>query len=194
LLKRNNIIILLIFSFILLKGCGIFDTRNPEDPDTIRSTFVPPTTPELVLDNLTYSVLEKNSNNYIKCISPEQYKYVPDSKTQLIYGQIFIDWDNFSEKKYMDNLIGATDNTSTSVLFLDNQNFTLINSDSATFNAQYIIVFQHRKTNIPKSARGNVTLYLSTSDDNLFYISRWEDYRQNDTDFTWSEFRANFSY
>ena len=176
----------------LSRGCGLFDTRDPETPNTIRSTYIPPTTPEIVIDNLSYSLLEKNSGNYSKCISQSQYSYVPDSKSQLTYGQIFINWISQSEKHYLDNLISRTNAASTSVLFLDNKNLTLINSDSATFSAQYIVVFQHR-LNFPKSAKGNLTLYLSTDENNLFEIKRWEDFRQHDTDYTWSELKANFS-
>ena len=193
-LRKNKIFFIFVLSILLIKGCGIFDTRDPEDPDTIRSTYVPPTTPELVIDNLTYSILEKNANNYSKCISTTQFSYIPDSKSQLIYGQIFLGWNNLSEKKYLDNLIGATENTSSSVLFLDNKNFTLINSDSASFNAQYIVVFQHRQANIPKSAKGNMTFYLSTDENNLFSITRGEEYKQNGPEFTWSQLKANFSY
>lgn len=178
---------------LLIKGCGIFDTRAPEMPNNIRSTYLPPTSPEIVLDNLSFAIQEKNSENYLKCISYGNYTYIPDSKSQLTYGQIFLNWDRISEKHYMDVLISNTNSSSTSVLFLDNKNLELINSDSATFNAEYIVVFQHR-LNYPKSAKGNITLYLSADENNLFNISRWEDFRRNDTDYTWSELKANFSY
>jgi hypothetical protein len=137
--------------------------------------------------------LEKNSENYSKNLSTEQYVYVPDSKSQLNYSEIFKNWNALSEKRYIENLISHTSPSSSSVLFLDNRNYTLITSDSALFSAQYIVVFQHDVSNIPKSAKGNVTLYISTDQNQLFYISRWEDFRQNDTDFTWSELKANFS-
>jgi hypothetical protein len=46
---------------------------------------------------------------------------------------------------------------------------------------------------VPKSAEGNLRLTLKADLSNFFYIEKWEDYRQNDTDFTWSELKANFS-
>lgn len=180
-------------ALLFIKGCGIFDTRSPEPPNNIRSTYLPPTTPEIVIENLSFAIQEKNSENYLKCIAQSDYTYIPDSKSQLTYGQIFLNWNRQSEKNYLDILVSNTNNASTSVLFLDNKNFTLINSDSATFNAEYIVVFQHR-LNFPKSAVGNMTLYLSADENNLFNISRWEDFRQNDTDYTWSELKANFSF
>jgi hypothetical protein len=121
------------------------------------------------------------------------YKYVPDSRSQQLYEQIFAGWDQFAEKKYLDNLILETDNNSSSVLFLDNDRLTQITPDSAVYQADYILVFQHRRASLPKSAKGNLNITIATDNNELFYIKQWEDYSQNDTDFTWSELKANFS-
>jgi hypothetical protein len=176
-----------------MEGCGIFETRDPESPQTIRSTYYPPTSADIVIDNITYSIQEKNSENYSKSISEMSYQYTPDSKSLLLYEQIFSSWNQQSEKHYLDNLIAATSPSSSSVLFLDNERLTQINSDSALFQADYIFVFQHNRVNVPKSARGNLNITLATDNNDLFYVRKWEDFRQNDTDFTWSEFKANFS-
>jgi len=177
----------------LIKGCGLFETRTPEQPVTIRSTFVPPTTPDLLITNLKYAILEKNSDNYLKCISPVSYFYIPDSKSLLIYGTIFQNWNSQSEKNYFNNIISQSNTNSTSTLFLDNTSITTISPDSVIYKADYIIVFQHNRANVPKSGIGNMTLTLKANENNLFYINKWEDFRKNDTDFTWSELKANFS-
>ena len=186
------------FSFIILlifyQGCGIFDTRDPQDPETIRSTYFPPTSADLVIDNLSYSIQEKNSNNYNRCISSENYQYIPDSRSQQQYVEIFKSWDIQAEKHYLDNLISRQEGgNSSAVLFLDNERLTQLSSDSARYQADYIFVFQHNQANVPKSSKGRMSLILATDSDALFYIRKWEDFRQNDTDFTWSEFKANFS-
>lgn len=174
------------------EGCGIFETRDPEMPSNIRSTYITPTSAELVIQNLEFSILEKNSVNYSKCISSVNFQYVPDSRSLLTYEQIFQTWNPLSEKHYFDNLLNQTSTNSSTVLFLDNKRLTQITSDSAFYQADYILVFQHNRVNVPKSASGNLNITLA-SDNDLFYIRRWEDFRQNDSDFTWSEFKANFS-
>jgi len=191
--KRYNKILLLLLAVIVFKGCGIFETRTPEIPSQVRSTFVPPTTPDLLLTNLKYSLLEKNSDNYIKCITPARYSYVPDSKSQLIYGTIFQNWNQTSERNYFSNLVSQTNIDATSTLFLDNPSTTTITPDSVIYKADYIVVFQHNKSSVPKSAIGNLTLTLKADESSLFYINKWEDFRKHDTDFTWSELKANFS-
>lgn len=176
-----------------MEGCGIFDTRTPQQPNTSRSTYVPPTSPDLVISNLTYSIQEKNVDNYINCISPGAYSFIPDSKSQLLYGTIFQNWSINAERNYMNNLIAQTNSSATSDLFLDNANLTSLSPDSAVYQANYTVVFQHNRTDIPKSAVGTITLFLKANESNLFYIVKWEDFRMNDTDFTWSALKANFS-
>ena len=115
---------------------------------------------------------------------------MPDSKSLSLYGQIFQNWDINSEKFYFENLISQTNANASSNLF---PSLNQITPDSAIYSAEYIIVFQHNKTNVPKSAEGNLRLTLKADLSNFFYVEKWEDYRQNDTDFTWSELKANFS-
>ena len=179
---------------LIYQGCGIFETRDPEDPETIRSTFYPPTSADLVIDNLSFAVQEKNSSNYFKCLSLSNFQYLPDSRSQQQYELIFTNWTVNSEKNYFDNLIARQEGgNSSAVLFVDNERLTQYSSDSARYQPDYIFVFQHNQGNIPKSSRGRMSLILATDSDDLYYIRRWEDFRQNDTDFTWSEFKANFS-
>jgi hypothetical protein len=186
-----------VIAFIILpfmaEACGIFDTRTPEDPVNVRSTYEPPTTPEAVIRNLTFSISEKNSNNYVKNFYPDNYRYVPDSKSQAQYGTIFSEWIIQSEKLYLDNLISQTGNGASSNLFLSNTITTIISSDSSITTSDYILVFQHNKTNIPKSSVGNLRWTMKTDANSFYYISKWEDFRKNDSDFTWSEMKANFS-
>lgn len=184
---------LIITILVMLSGCGLFETRTPEDPVRTRSTFIPPTSPDALIQNLGSSIAEKNSTNYSKCISSVYYKYVPDSRSQLLYGHIFENWSYSSEKLYLDNLISQTNANAPSNLFLSNKIVTLISTDSATVSADYIVVFQHNRANIPKTSVGNFRLTLTADESNYFYINIWEDFRRNDTDFTWSELRANFS-
>ena len=177
----------------VIAGCGLFDTRTAEDPETRRSTFYPPTTPDAVITNLSFSIGEKNSDNYFKCLSPVYFKYVPDSKSQLLYGHLFQNWNQTAEKLYVDNLISQTNTNASSNLFLSNEIINLITPDSATAAADYIVVFQHNRVNVPKTSLGNFRLTITADENNNFYINMWEDFRKNDTDFTWSELKANFS-
>lgn len=173
-------------------GCGLFDTRSAEDPESTRSTYTPPTTPDIVIDNAVYSIIQKNSSNYTKCLT-EGINYIPDSKAQSLYSDIFRNWNFTSERIYFENLISQTNINASSSLFLSNKVMLLLTSDSASFTSDYIFVFQHNRTNIPKTAVGNLRFSLKADDNSFFYVNKWEDFRKNDSDFTWSEMKANFS-
>ena len=144
------------------------------------------------MSNLEYSISDKNSNNYIKNLYSVFYQYVPDSKSQALYGTLFSNWNINSEKLYLDNLIANTDQNASSDLFLSNT-VTQISADSSITTSDYILVFQHNKTNIPKTAEGNLKLTMKTDENSYYYISKWEDFRNHDTDFTWSQMKASFS-
>ena len=191
---KNILLILTLFSVLgLFDSCGIFDTRTPQSPTNTRSTYIPPTTPDIVLQNLVSSISEKNSANYVKCLYPGFYQYVPDSKSLANYGVIFANWNINSEKFYLDNLIAQSDQNASSNLFLSQTVTSQLSSDSAVTTSDYIIVFQHNRANIPKSAVGNFRITMRTDANSYFYITKWEDFRNNDTDFTWSALKANFS-
>jgi hypothetical protein len=183
--------VLFILSFV--QGCGIFETRSPEDPNQIRSNYEPPTTPDAVIRNLEFAIQDKNSNNYGKNISPIEYTYIPDAKARLLYGTIFNEWNQSSERLYYENLISQTNKNTSSKLFLSNKTTNLISPDSAITTADYILVYPHNKANIPISSTGNLRLTFNADENAFFHITKWEDFRKNDSDFTWSEIKANFS-
>ncbi len=191
----KNLLFFWALLFILsgLNSCGLFDTRTPQDPSSARSNYIPPTTPDNVIQNLMSSISDKNSTNYLKCMYTGQYQYIPDSKSQAIYGVIFSTWSMNSEKHYLDNLIAQSDQNASSNLFLSETVTSQLSSDSAVTTSNYILVFQHNRANIPKSAVGNFRITTKTDANSFFYITKWEDFRNNDTDFTWSELKANFS-
>lgn len=191
--KNILVISILLTILILFNSCGIFETRNPQIPTNTRSTYIPPTSPDAVLQNLISSISDKNSTNYVKCMYPGFFQYVPDSKSLANYGVIFANWNINSEKYYLDNLIAQSNQNASSNLFLSGTVTSQLSSDSAVTTSDYIIVFQHNKANIPKSAIGNFRLTMRTDANSYFYITKWEDFRNHDTDFTWSELKANFS-
>lgn len=182
-----------IFFMLVSGGCGLFNTRDAENPLTIRSEFLPPTSPDIVIQNLTSSIIQKNSENYVRCISQADFKFNPDARSLLLYGTIFQNWSGISEKLYMDNLISQTNATASSNLFISNNIINYITPDSAILTADYIVVFQHNRVNVPKSSTGNMRMFMKADENSYFYVNKWEDYRKNDTDFTWSELKANFS-
>ena len=189
-MNKVYVYIILIFSFI---SCNLFTPRDAEGPTEEISNFQPPTTPDVVIENLTNSILERNSINYTQCFGGNnlEYNFVPAAEVQANYPSIFSWWDIVSERSYFDNLIIQTDKYSSSSV-----TFTNITrqptSDSIVYQASYNLNFQHSATDIPKVATGNLQFMIKRDRNNNWYITRWIDFKiQNQ--FSWSDLKVRFS-
>ncbi|MFZ4590543.1 MAG: hypothetical protein ACOYN6_06070 [Ignavibacteria bacterium] len=192
-MQRTVIILIALYFGIALYSCSL---RDAELPVTSRSTFYPPTTPELVTVNLMFSIIEKDKDNYMKCFvdtsySPRRYTYQPDVASGNQY-PIFRLWNLSNEKTYYTSLLSLTDPSATSNLFFSNSTLQPF-GDTAFFDAEYLLRVDHQKTNVAKTLKGNIRLILSADSRNLWSIHRWIDIQATAADTTWSVLRANFS-
>jgi hypothetical protein len=193
LLKKIKILLLLSLFF---NGCGLFGLRDAEIPTEPRSNFTPPTTPDIVLANLQSAITDKDINNYLQCIvdtslTSKKFVYTADISSQIQY-PIFKNWDISYEKNYFYNLLSLTNSQSTSLLFYTNVN-TVTYSDSAIYDMDYLLRFDHQKTSVAKTLSGKLRFVMVINSKNLWAISGWIDIKGVDTDTTWSVLKANFS-
>jgi len=187
------VILLILIQTFCISGCGL---RDVEDPVTSRTTFVPPTSPDLVIINLQYSIIERDINNYLQCFvdtgySSRRYLYTADVSSQIQY-PIFRLWSMQNEKTYYTSLISLTNPESNSNLFFSNPTLNTF-GDTAVYDADYLLHFDHQKTTVAKSLTGKIRLILGTDSRNLWSLHRWIDIKANSGDTTWSVLKANFS-
>jgi hypothetical protein len=193
-LQKNYKIFLLLFAFV--SGCGLFSTRDVELPNTPRSNFIPPTTPDIVITNFTSAIFQRDINNYTSCISDSNFgganfKYIPDVISQGTY-PVFASWDKNKENSYFTNIVNQTSEASTSNLFLSNVTST-VSTDSAVYDSDYLLIFNHNRANVARQAKGKLRFVITHDSRNLWAIKSWTDFRVNDTDTTWSIIKANFA-
>jgi hypothetical protein len=191
----QKIFIILLVAYISLSvySCAL---RDAELPVTSRNTFIPPTSPDLVMVNLQFSVIEKDINNYMACFvdtnySLRRYTYIPDVVSQIQY-PIFRFWNMTNEKSYFTSLISNTEPTSASNLFFSNSKLNTF-GDTAFYDADYLLHFDHRNANVSKTLKGKIRLILASDSRNLWSVHRWIDFKSDNADTTWSVLRANFS-
>ncbi|HMQ70112.1 MAG TPA: hypothetical protein PKA90_13930 [Ignavibacteria bacterium] len=192
---QKNIKQALFVILLFLHGCGLFDSREVEPPSESRSTFIQPTSPDLVLTNLIFSISEKNLDNYMRCFvdsnfSNKRFRYFPDALSQASY-PVFQSWNLSSERVYYSNLISATDPNAASNLFADN--YTINTAiDSAIMDMDYIFVFGHNRQNVAVEAKGKLRFVMATDTRGLWSIYDWYDFTDKNNDTTWSVVKANF--
>jgi hypothetical protein len=80
----------------------------------------------------------------------------------------------------------------TSNVFFSNPNLNTL-SDSAVYDADYLLRVDHQKTNVAKTLKGKIRLVLSADSRNLWSIHKWIDFQSTSNDTTWSVLKANFS-
>lgn len=184
---------ILFLVFLLAAGCAL---RDSEDPVTSRTTYVPPTSPDLVLINLQFSIIEKDLNNYMLCFvdssySSRRYTYTADVASQIQY-PVFRFWSLTNEKSYYQSLLSLSNENSSSNLFFSNSTLNTF-TDTAVFDADYLLRFDHQKTTVAKNLIGKIRLILGSDARNLWSIHNWIDIKSGSTDTTWSVLKANFS-
>lgn len=191
-LRKYKILFVVFFAlsaFIL--GC-LREAETPVDP---RSTFIPPTSPQYVIVNLQSAILEKNINNYLLCFvdtnfSSKKFTFLAEVSAISQYPVLKF-WNFTNERYYITALISATPTQSSSNLFLSNTNM-IQTSDSAVYDADYLLYFDHTRQNVPKTVRGKLRFIIAPDSRNLWSIHTWTDYKATENDTTWSILKANF--
>lgn len=182
----------LILSFVILQGCDLLNTRDPELPDAGRTSFIPATTPDLLFTNLKNSLKEKVVENYMGCfVDPaflnRPYIYIPSAGSGFQF-DVFQDWNVFSERQYFNNVIGATTENSPIVLQLLNEIINIV-GDSAIYQYEYVLSIPFQE----ESAlyKGNCQFHIRNDSRSQWVITRWEDIKDENYP-SWSDLKGQY--
>ncbi len=179
-------------------GCNLFEPRDPEAPSQTSDSFIPPTDPDVVIENLQNAIAQKNSVNYVRCFAdptrstrPFQFSPSPDAGSR--YASVFAYWTVDQEKTYFQNLVARTTGkvNAYSNLLLTHRVVTLT-ADSAIQSYDYTLTFEHTDPSFPTVATGNLQFVLGLDNTNSWVIYRWSDFKTTG-DVQWSHFKGKFS-
>ena len=190
-----------VLFYIILSGCDLFSTRIPEPPDTGRSGFLPPTTATIALTNLINAVKEKNSENFLACLSDStsgylSFTFTPSTEALAKFPGKFNLWNKYSEQRSYNSILAALKQDEKPELTFNTgtNDFEVLTSDSAVFYSDYYLKMPHNKDAIPTEFSGTVqfTLYLVKQ---RWSISRWVDISsfEDSSKYSWSILKANFA-
>jgi len=181
---------------LLLSGCSLFEPRDPENPDTSRLDFVPPTEPSIVIENLQNAIDQKSVANYTACFAEagtggQTFVFIPSAEASAQYGPALSSWGTAQEQAYFQNLVARSAYSAFANLQLAKKS-QLVTADSVIYSYDYVFTFEHSETGFPKTARGNLQFALAPDAGNRWSIYRWIDFKTGD-DITWSMFKGKFS-
>lgn len=191
-----------IFFLIALTSCGLFSTRDPESPDSDKSTYIPPNKAVDVITNFKNAIIEKNSENYKSCFldtinfSDKRYTFVPSPDAYALYQSLFDNWDLDDEKRTFYSIISKLPEGTSPQLELTNYDFFDQQPNSETYISDYKIIIRHNIQGLDTAFAGTLQFMMIRNPSNSYwYIQKWTDTNpSNDTiNATWSILKAQFA-
>lgn len=182
---------------LALAGCGLFATRDPENPVNAGSGYEPATTPSIVLRNLENALNYENAGDYRKSFSDTSrgmsaFTFQASAQGQAAAPSAFADWGIDEEEEYVRNVFGELrDGAAASVVFTPSEVTGLPIGDSVSFSAEYVVRFPHSRVGAEEEASGSMELTFKQSRQNEWYITRWRDISRGDRP-SWSLIKARF--
>ncbi len=191
----------LIFSFSL-PGCkNPFKTR--ESPPPIKEeggTWVSPSDPEDVIQNLWYAYNEKNILNFDRCLCDSFRFSAPEDSIKAVQdnrGELFEDWDKSTEVSVTNNIFTTFSKNVDStryVLFFDPTPpiSDEISDTTAVLSRNYELSIFKSAPPETTLAKGTATFYMKQTSLNWWSIYFWGDIPDSSGKYDWGDFKAEF--
>lgn len=180
----------------LLLGCtNPFVTRDPETPSAGASTWIPPRRAEIVLQNLRNAILERNVENYLRCLSDSSralpaFRFVADPLVASENPGTFETWSIENERRYFSQLRSLVPADSLQFLSLTPVQNTQY-GDSALLVQNYSLIVRHtqQRQGVPGEVAGQARFFMQVDRFGDWAIYRWEDRSLGEKP-TWSVLKA----
>ena len=180
--------------FLIIAGCGIFETRDAENPgDGSGIAFIQPDRPEIVLINIQNAIESMATVNYTRSLVVENFVFIPSGLAIDNSPEIWVNWSRDDEEVYFNNMRAATQNLTGHRLQLQNEVRTSLPSGDERISANYTLTVNHNRTGagIPTVASGSFVMDITQGEDGLWAVKEWTDNAAGSS-FTWSDFKAVF--
>lgn len=189
-------VVILFFLLFIINGCDLFNTRDPEKPDQPRSNYQLAVTPEILLENFTNSLSEKNVQNYLNCFSDSAFtgkvfQFIPSADANSKYPALFQDWSKKSEEQYFNNLISHISQDQPITFTKSNEQSSFSGDNGIVYSASYFLVAPHNDE-IPKNFQGELQFTLIRDSRGVWTIAQWQDIKSSGNS-SWSELKGFYS-
>jgi len=189
---NNFCLILLFYLLIGFAGCDIFEARDPENPNSTKSSYRTPVEPKDVIQNLINSFKDKNANDYKKNFATglplvnQEFFFAPSGNVLSIFPT---EWTVDYEFQYFNNLVVRVPQDIPITLTFSNE-FYDVRADSSIYSADYSISVPVVNSE-PKIYEGSLKFTLITDINAAWVIYFWEDLAKTGST-SWSELKIEF--
>lgn len=174
-----------------LGGCSVFDTRDPEAPESGVGTWLQPDTPDRVARNIQNSIAEMNSQNYLRSLGPE-FVFQPTVSAIARDPSLWGSWAIPEEETYFGRLVASSNFLSGHNLQLLDITENVVGDERYVMDANYILTVQHsRVKEVPTEFHGHLVWSIQRSSEGLWYLQAWTD-QEAQSQPSWSELKSTF--
>ncbi|OGU54611.1 MAG: hypothetical protein A2V66_17335 [Ignavibacteria bacterium RBG_13_36_8] len=182
----------LIILLVALSGCDLFTTRDPEDPTSTRSNFVPATTPEILFQNLQESFRERITENYMACFVDssylaKQYVFNP-AVSSLSQFPNLSDWTLEAERQHFNYVKSISSPNIQISLLLENRSFSSVD-DGWIYQYEYTLSIPTTNPAIPGIYKGIAQFKIENDSRPIWVITEWTDIQVENFP-CWSELKG----
>jgi len=177
---KNGIVIYIIL-LIFLSGCGLFDTRNPEEPDVGGATFIPQTSWEAVIINLEQSFRLIATENYLQCLDEEFFIFNPSAEAANLYQGIFTDWSVAGAERRWFLTLRSNIGEGLSPELILYPSIPQSFADSVIYTAEYSLSVPHTADNVANMFKGRLQFTIKRNEQANWQISSWIDQASDST-------------
>lgn len=193
-MKRSVLITMFLFT---LSACELFTPREPDPPINISDPYAwrPPTSPEIVLENLANAFPAHKINYFLDVLSQNEepgpgFTFIADPGVASSQPGVFDVWGYTEEEKFITQLFQILSEDGFQRLdWLEDQ----LNPDGDHFeivaNYQLSLAYSEDGSSLPSLLKGQATLTIIQNADLLYEISSWQDFAA-DSLASWTELKA----
>lgn len=189
---------LCIAGYLLLACKNPFATREPEEPVTERTRWVPPTDPRQAVENLRVSLIDRRPLDYMRCLSDSSltgkaFHFDAEPAVLSNYGDLFRRWDLTQERRYLDQLYQSVPDDSTISVQFEFLGEQVGDAGDRLLIMNYVLEVHHvQRSSLPVKFEGRAEFWLIQDESTSYwYIWKWSDRATRDTA-TWSLLKAYF--
>jgi|SRR3972149_11057611 len=186
-------ILLLIFCSLIIAGCDLFSVRDAEPPDQPRASYQQAITPEILIENFTNSIKDKNLENYMLSFSNPSFTskiftFSASSSAASQFPALANFWSIANEEQYFNNLIAKVDANLPITLILSNIS-TSPQGDSLFYTASYFLNVPAPTSDIPNNYQGELKFNMVRDSRSIWSIYFWQDTKNSNLP-SWSELKG----
>ena len=198
--RTTTLVACMCTALLLLAATGC-STRTPETPTGTRGTFEPPTSPAIVLSNLRNALAERNTENFMLCLSDAStrssyaYRFEPSAEVRARYQSMFDAWTLNSERQAFLSLVSRMPPEVRPSLDISSATVAFSSPDSTVYVTDYVLTANHGVASVPTSLRGTMSVTITPERSGLWSIATWRDARRpaDTVEATWSLLKAALS-